>query len=156
MPANRRFLCGGVPYTTFLCYRGWCTLTLLTFQVWTRIFSLSKKRQIGIYLPSSYLWYLFCNSAVAASRYLVSAAATARSVAVTNTIRFFEIRFGLPLGQVQGRKLERFTKSSKQWLGGILHSIRNWAQGLYFPEFRQRINTSKWIISMIKEKLRAG
>ena len=43
MPANRRFLCGGVLYTTFLCYGGRCTLTLLIFQVWTWIFSLSEK-----------------------------------------------------------------------------------------------------------------
>ena len=38
-----------------------------------------------------------------------------RSVAITNTTRIFEIRLGLSLGPVQGRKLERFTKSSKQW-----------------------------------------
>ena len=42
----------------------------------------------------------------------------------------FEIRLGLSLGPVQGRKLERFTKSSKQWQGGILHSIRNLSTGV--------------------------
>ena len=43
MPANRRFLCGGVPYTAFLCCGGRCKLTLLMFQDWTWIFSLSNK-----------------------------------------------------------------------------------------------------------------
>ena len=71
------------------------------------------RRRIGVYFPS--VRYLFCNSAVAVSRYVVWVAAAARSVAGTNTTRTFEIRIGLSLEQVQGRKLERFTKSSKQW-----------------------------------------
>ena len=74
---------------------------------------------------SPYLRYLFCNSAVAASRYVAWVAAAARSVAVTNTTRIFDIRLGLSLGLVQGQKLEWFTKSSKQGQGGILHSNRN-------------------------------
>ena len=153
MPANRRFLCGGVPYTSFLCYGGRCTLTLLMFQVWTWIFpSHFPRRRMDVYLP--YLLYLFCNSAVAAFRYVAWVAAAARSVAVTNTTRIFQWRLGLSLGPVQGRKLEQFTKSSKQWQ--FCTQFRIWAQGLYFPEFGQRINTSKWIISMIKEKFRAG
>ena len=45
---------------------------------------------------------MFCNSAVAASRYVAWVAATARSVAVTNTNRIFEIRLGLSFGPVTG------------------------------------------------------
>ena len=60
------------------------------------------RRLIGLYLPS--LQTLFCNSAVAVSRCVASAAAAARSVAVTNTTRIFEILLGLSLAPVQGRK----------------------------------------------------
>ena len=82
MPANCCFLCGWVPYTSFLCYGGRCTLTMLMFQVWTWMFHFPRRR-MDVYPP--YLRYLFCNSAVAASRYVAwVVAAAARSVAVTN------------------------------------------------------------------------
>ena len=155
MPANRHFLCVGVLYTTFLCCGGRCTLTLLMFQVWTWIFpSHFPRRRMDVYLPS--LLYLFCNSAVAASRYVAWVAAAARSVPVTNTTRIFEIRLRQSLGQVQGWKLERFTKSSKQWQGGIPHSIRNSSTGAVFLQIWTTDQCQPMNYHYDKQKFRAG
>ena len=150
MPANRRFLCGGVLYTTFLCYGGRCTLTLLMFQVWTWIFSLSKKTD-GRLSPLSPISVLqlcgsclqICSLGSRGSQICSRYKHNQNFWDTTRTVTWVENWNGSQKAPRNG-KVEFCI-----WFG-------IWAQGLYFPECRQQINTSKWIISMIKEKLRAG
>ena len=87
-------------------------------------------RLISLYLPA--LQYLFCNSAVLASRYVASAAAAARSVAVTNTIRIFEIRLGLPIELVHANfMVENWNGSQK------LQAMARW-NSAFDSEFEHR------------------
>ena len=151
MRANRRFLCGGVPYTTFLCCRGWCTLTLLMFQVWTWI-SHFPRRRISVYFPS--LRYLFCNSAVAAPRYVAWVAAAVRSVALQTQPEYLSYDSDCHLGLFRVKNWNGSQQAPSIASNGKVEFCIQFgisSQGLHFPEFGQRTNTSKWIISMIKE-----
>ena len=133
VPANRRFLCVGVPllpYTAFLCYRGLCSLALLMFQVWTWIFSLSKKtdRPLSPFSPNSVL------QLGSSSLQMCSLSSRGRQICSRHKYNqnFWDItRTVTCAGSGSKTRLERFTKSSKQWQGEILHSVRNLGMSLY-------------------------
>ena len=152
------FLCEGVRYTTFLCYRGRSTLVLLMFSVWTWIFPLFKKTD----LPLSPFFLKSVLQLGGSGLQICSLGSRGRQICsrYKHNQNFWDTTLtvtwagsGSNTRTAGNKKLQAMVRwnSALDWSWfGI------WAQGLYFFKFRQRINISKWIIFMIKQKFRAG